>query len=353
MKRTVFAMMVGFAVGETIGQAQTPSPLGNNEATTVATVVARVDHRAILLGDAIDRVRPQLELMRKQLSADEYRRQERAILKQQTDELIDRAVILEEVSAKIKDAERLKEIRRRIGLEFEKNLLKFAKAQGLKSKEQVIDQFEKEGTSLEKQRSEFIDKILADEYLRQQITGLLSEPSRDDLHAYYKAHLDQFQQNAGVVWRHIEIRIGSDPKQAAEKTHQVMQQLAAGADFSELARRFSDDASASAGGLCPMTSKGSFYEDAVDRALFSLPVGQVSQPIRGRHSFHIVRVEKRTTDGAKPFSEVQTEILKTLKDRQFVELRQKKLREMRQRHYIESIFERKEIAEPDTQKAIR
>ena len=319
----------------------------------VATVVARVDDRAILLQDAIGPIKPQLEMMRQQLPPDEYRRQERMILKSQTDRLIDRAVVLKEVDAKIKDEKRLDEIRKKIAQEFEKNLVKMARENGLKSKEEVLKQLEKEGASLEVQRLDFIDNVLAQEFLRQQLMPMISEPSRDEMAAWHREHAQQFQQNAGVEWRHIEVRIGADPKAAAEKIHKAQERLTAGEDFAKVAKELSEEATASNGGLCPLTSKGSYYEPKVDEALFSIPVGRFSAAIRGKDAFHIVKVEKRTGDGLKPFTECQREIMKAMKDERIKELRVTKMAELRKRHFIESIFDKPEVGGKDLGKSIR
>jgi parvulin-like peptidyl-prolyl isomerase len=200
------------------------------------------------------------------------------------------------------------------------------------------------GMTFEQQRIEFVDNILAKEYLRQNVQAQIVDPSREDLLAYYKEHANDYRQNAGAVWRHIEVKIGANPKDAADKTAKVMQRLQAGEDFATVAKQMSEDASAANGGLCPKTSKGSYAEEAVDQALFTMPVGRFSAPIRGRDAFHIVKVEARTADGVKPFPEVQPEILEAIKSKQFAEAERKKLNELRRKHYIESVFDRNDIA---------
>jgi len=345
----LFLVAAGLAMGQ---EAPAKNPPGQE--VNVATIVARVDDRAILLQDALGPVKQQLEEMRRQLPRDEYARQERTILKERTDKLIERAVLLKEVDAKIKDPKRLEEIRKKIGLEFEKNIMKFARDKGLKSKEAVIKQFEDEGSNYDAQRKEFTDTILAQEFVRQQVMPMIPDPTREEMLQWHRDHAHQFQQNAGVVWRHIEVKIGADPKAAAEKAYQAQQRLTAGEDFAKVAKEMSDDAaSALNGGLCPKTSKGSYYETAVDQALFTLPVGRFSTPIRGSIAFHIVKVEERTGDGVKPFADVQRDITKAMKDERLGEIRKAKLAELRNRHYIESVFDKPEVASRQASSTIR
>jgi parvulin-like peptidyl-prolyl isomerase len=340
------------AITVAVASAFVQQPQAGGE-VNVATVVARVDDRAILLQDAIGPIKPQLELMRQQLAPSEYVRQERAILKTATDRLIDRAVLLKEVDAKLKDPKRIETIRKSIALEFEKNLLKLARDNGMKSKEEVLKQLEKEGSSLDVQRKEFIDNILAQEFLRQQLMPMIADPTREEMAAWHRDHAAQFQQNAGVLWRNIEVRIGADPKAAAEKVHKAQERLSAGDDFAVVAKEMSEDTTAKNGGLCPFTSKGSYYEPLVDEALFSMPVGRFSTPIRGRDAFHIVKVEKRTSDGVRPFTECQPEIKKAMKEERIKELRVAKMVELRKRHFIESVYDRPEVATQPQGKTIR
>jgi parvulin-like peptidyl-prolyl isomerase len=342
------------AAGSALAQQGAPeaSPPAVQE-VNVATVVARVDDRAILLQEVVGPIKERLEAMRQQLPRDTYVSQERIILKQRTESLIERTILLKEVEAKIKDPKRLEEIRKKIGQEFERNLAKFAREKGIKGKEAILKQLEEEGSSLEAQRKEFVDTILAQEYVRQQLMPMVADPTREEMIAWHRDHAQQFQQNAGVVWRHIEVRIGSDPKAAAEKVHQAQQRLTAGEDFAKVAKELSDDASAINGGLCPKTSKGSYYEAEVDKALFTLPVGRFSTPIRGKDAFHIVKVEERTADGVKPFSEVQREIAKAIKDERLKEVSKAKMAEIRGRHFVESIYDKPELATQPAASAIR
>lgn len=66
-----------------------------------------------------------------------------------------------------------------------------------------------------------------------------------------------------------------------------------GATFFELARNvFSDPKLANSGGDLG-TVKWGELDNALENAIFSLPVGQISDPIKSRYGYHIVRVEGR------------------------------------------------------------
>jgi peptidyl-prolyl cis-trans isomerase SurA len=69
-----------------------------------------------------------------------------------------------------------------------------------------------------------------------------------------------------------------------------------GEDFADLARRFSQDpGSTPEGGDLGTVPKGT-YVQAVEAAAWSLPVGEVSEPIRSTFGWHLIQVLERTAD---------------------------------------------------------
>ena len=91
-----------------------------------------------------------------------------------------------------------------------------------------------------------------------------------------------------------------------------------GEDFAKLARAQSDGLTSSRnqGGLME-TSPGGYAVAAVNRAIESLPIGQVSGVIEGPQSFHIVKVENRRAAGPASFEEVQDKIKPIVQNQKF------------------------------------
>ena len=89
--------------------------------------------------------------------------------------------------------------------------------------------------------------------------------------------------------------------EAKRKTDDLRKQLLAGADFAKLARENSSDpGSAFNGG-----DLGSFRQGRTvpefDQAAFTLPLGQVSEPIKTKFGYHLLKVEKRELKLPKDF----------------------------------------------------
>ena len=90
-----------------------------------------------------------------------------------------------------------------------------------------------------------------------------------------------------------------------------------GPAFAEVAKAKSDGSTAKNGGEHDWTTKGALQCKAIDEALFTLQVGQMSPIIDSGPTFHIVRVLERKEAGRKPFTDVQADIRDKLKDERF------------------------------------
>jgi peptidyl-prolyl cis-trans isomerase D len=139
-----------------------------------------------------------------------------------------------------------------------------------------------------------------------------------DLQAYYNQHQDEFRIPETVTVRHILIRTPPpdadgkvDPKAveaAKAKAEDVQKQLKAGADFAELAKKYSDDpGSAQEGGLLPPITRGRTVPE-FEQAAFNTPKGQTTGIIRTSYGFHIIRVEDKQNARMKPLDEVKAQI---------------------------------------------
>lgn len=304
-----------------------------------ASIVARVDDQIILLEEVMAPLKPQLERLKKQLPEDRYREAEWSLLQQVTKGRIQRLILLKELEATLPNAAALPRIRQSLEGEFEKYLLKLARDAKLKTREEILAKIEEEGSDIATLREDYIDNMLAQIYLQRAIQPLVKEPTRDELMTYYQENLQEFTEEAGVVWRHIQVKKKPTDAEARAKIDDLHRQLKGGADFAKLAETSSDGPTAILGGEWKLTSKGSYAEAAVDKALFSIPVGEVSDVIEGKEAFHIVRVEKRNDGGPSPFSQVQDKIAERLSNKIMTNLRKEKLEEAAKHHFVESIFD--------------
>lgn len=134
-----------------------------------------------------------------------------------------------------------------------------------------------------------------------------------EMEAYYNQHKDQYTVKDQVKVRHILIQVpaGASPAidaAAKAKAEGILKQIRGGADFAELAKKYSDDpGSKDQGGELGYLQHGATVPE-FDKAAFSLQPGQVSDVIKTQFGYHILKVEDKQTAHVKPFTEVKAEI---------------------------------------------
>ncbi|MDE2291791.1 MAG: peptidylprolyl isomerase, partial [Elusimicrobia bacterium] len=100
----------------------------------------------------------------------------------------------------------------------------------------------------------------------------------------------------------------TDKAKALEKAKELKKKLDAGADFYELAKDESDDKeSAPRGGDLGWILRG-WMPPAFEKAAFSLPVGQDSDPIETDFGYHIIRVQEKKAKDSLNFEKLKPQL---------------------------------------------
>jgi peptidyl-prolyl cis-trans isomerase D len=141
----------------------------------------------------------------------------------------------------------------------------------------------------------------------------------NDLQQYYTAHMDEYRTPERVKVRHILIKTpiaGPDGKvdqkgvdAARAKAEDILKQLKNGANFAELAKKYSEDSSAQDGGeLKGWQTRDNDLVPEFKNAAFSLNKGQMSDLVQTNFGFHIIQVEDKEAALLKPFADVKSQI---------------------------------------------
>jgi peptidyl-prolyl cis-trans isomerase C len=162
------------------------------------------------------------------------------------------------------------------------------------------------------------DQLLANA-LGKQIS---SELKIDDaaLKAYYEQHKSEYElaKASHILIRFKGSRVPLKPDQkdlteeeALAKAQDIHKRLLAGGDFAALDKAESDDSGAAANGgsLGPAFPRGKMVPQ-FDQVVFSLPVGQLSEPAKTPFGYHIIKVEERNT---KTFEEARPDLEKKMR----------------------------------------
>jgi peptidyl-prolyl cis-trans isomerase D len=157
-------------------------------------------------------------------------------------------------------------------------------------------------------------------YLRFSPNAYLKEAevSPQEVQEYYDMHIDQYQRPQKVRVRHILIGVSPDAgPEVVEDAHKEAEKVRAEAlrdttHFAALARKYSDDPSASEGGDLGYFARGEM-DPALGEVVFSLSKGAISPVLRTGSGFHIVKVEDIQEAQTKELDKVKGEIISQVK----------------------------------------
>jgi peptidyl-prolyl cis-trans isomerase SurA len=144
-------------------------------------------------------------------------------------------------------------------------------------------------------RSAIKEQLLKQKVQRQYLSSIkVSRRDVDDFYSTYKDSLPRAGESVLLSRLAIEITPPASVRQAAyEKILSIKHRLSAGAEFSDMAKQFSESPDASGGGDLGFIEKGTLSLIAFEQKAFSLPVGQTSDPFETPLGFHIVNVVAR------------------------------------------------------------
>lgn len=139
-----------------------------------------------------------------------------------------------------------------------------------------------------------------------------------DLETYYDQHREEYRVPEQVNVRHILIKSplpGADGKvdpkaldAARAKAEDVLKQVKTGGNFSDLAKKYSEDpGSAKEGGSLGWIGKGRTVPE-FEKAAFSLPKGSTSDLVQSSYGFHIIHVDDKQEAHVKPLDEVKPQV---------------------------------------------
>jgi len=134
--------------------------------------------------------------------------------------------------------------------------------------------------------------------------------SEAELNSAYERLKADFQGQEERLARHIllEVNDAMSADQAVAKAEELRQQIAAGADFAELAKTESQDiGSAPMGGELGYLTKG-FFDGAFDDALFALQEGEVSAPVTTEFGVHLIKLDAVRQTEVPSFADVEYDL---------------------------------------------
>lgn len=164
-------------------------------------------------------------------------------------------------------------------------------------KEASKEKIEKQ-KDFEERLSDLREQLIIESLLKKKIAAE-STQTNEDLKQYYEKNKERFKREREINTRHILLK-------TEEEAKQVLNRLANGENFVELAREYSIDPNAkSTGGEIGFHPKGSLLPEYEAEAFKLNKIGQVSGIVKTQFGYHIIRLEGVRPPSYVPFDEVK------------------------------------------------
>lgn len=278
-------------------------------------IVGRVGTEVILYGEIALGI-PELRAQYKdRMSPEQLEKQIEMLLKSRLKPHIETKLIYLDAKRTI-PADALKNFEKKVGEEFERSQVdQIMKSMKVNSRQELEEKLRAWNSSIEQQKRVFIQQMIAHEWSKQQVK-VDEEVTYDQMLAYYREHVSDYEQQARARWQQLMVRFSRvpDKAEAYRKIAEMGNQVLGGRNFAEVAQAGSDGPTARTGGQRDWTAAGSLVSETLDKALFTLPIGELSPILEDEQGFHIVCVLERKAASRTPFDEVQPEIRKKVRE---------------------------------------
>jgi len=130
----------------------------------------------------------------------------------------------------------------------------------------------------------------------------------------YNENIQQYSTPEQVRASHILLKTeGKDEAAVKKQAEEILAKAKGGADFAELAKKYSqDDSNASKGGDLDYFPRGRMVPE-FDQVAFSMKPGQISDPVKTQFGYHIIKVVDTKPASQRPLNEVRAQIEDQLK----------------------------------------
>jgi len=249
-------------------------------------------------------------------------------------DLIDQQLLLEKgkdlgITAETEVIKRLDEMRKEMKLESMEDLEKAAQGQGI---------------SFEDFKQNLKNQIITQQVISKEVGSRMSI-SKEELQQFYDQHKSQMEQPEQI--RLSELLVSTekktkdaapdDPQQLAAaqaKAEDLLAQIRKGAAFDETAKKNSDGPTAAQGGDLGYFKRGTLAKELEDKT-FAMKPGEVSDVIRTRQGFVILKVVEHQMAGVPPLSQIENKVQEAIYMQKLQPALRAYLQKLREDSYID------------------
>jgi peptidyl-prolyl cis-trans isomerase SurA len=302
--------------------------LHSAQALMIDRIVARVNDDVITLSELQEEGLPLFERLRENYTGKELEHQVQRAEREFLDQLVLKRLQLQYAS--------------QVGITASENEINAAFKDVLSrnnlTQEQLVELLTRESLTLQDYKDRLREQIVLARLMNQAVRSRVSVDT-SEVEAYYQTHRGEFDQAPQARVRHIFFRVdpGTGRPQtddAQARATRVLQEARNGGDFANLARRYSEDATAANGGDLGLIKRGDARPE-FEEVIFNMKEGEISEIIRTPNGLHIVKIESFSKGSLRGFSEIKPEIERRLLQEKMEKRFQDWTNELKDKAFIE------------------
>jgi parvulin-like peptidyl-prolyl isomerase len=189
-----------------------------------------------------------------------------------------------------------------------------------------------QGYTLDRLRKMEEEKIIVQAMRSREVKNEPIIPA-SKIQAVYAERKQEWTTNDEVKLRMIKIPGSPEPEKKQAMAREIRDKIIRGADFADLARIYSDDSTQENGGDWGWVKRGDLSPD-MEKVVFTLRKGKVSDVISLNQNYYILLAEDRKDGITKPLKEVQTQIENYLLQQERQKMQQSWIDRLRKKAYI-------------------
>jgi peptidyl-prolyl cis-trans isomerase SurA len=206
----------------------------------------------------------------------------------------------------------------------------------LPSMEALEEAVSKQGLNWEDFKNNIRSGLLTKKVIGSEVGSHINVP-KDEIQKYYDEHKQEFMRPEQVALRSIEVNTtGKDAAEVTElkkKAETARKRIQDGEDFGEIAKRFSDGATAKQGGYLGQYKRGELSKELED-TVFKMKRNELTEVMETKQGFLIMQVLEHYDEGEQTLGKVENEINEKLYSQRMEPALREYLKTLREESYV-------------------
>ncbi len=206
------------------------------------------------------------------------------------------------------------------------------------SEKEFVKALASKGLTLREYREQVVEQVLVQDTVKR-VLGREVNVQDDEIEEYYDSHRDEFETKPHVELAQIFLQIPRDGTEedieaVGKRADQLRLLLDDGADFSELAMKYSEGPYREKGGLIGEIGAEEILPD-LEKIAFTLETDEISPVVRTAYGFHILKAHKASPARKIGFEEAKPVIEENIREKKRTEKYDDWIEKLKEDSYID------------------